>query len=225
MFIREFENITAKHIFHESKEYQVESSYECGQVIMEEGDVVFDCGANIGIFSAVAASLGCSVYAFEPVQFIANYTKKVAELYHGKMKVVDKVLSNQVGEISFVEVNSDYNYAGDSSKILVDGQYNESETHHLTKVPSITIDEYVRQNKIPRIDFIKADIEGAERQMLSGAKKTLAELAPKLSICTYHLPDDREVLTNIIMAANGQYKIEYKWDKLYAYVPDKYAKS
>jgi hypothetical protein len=42
--------------------------------------------------------------------------------------------------------------------------------------------------------------------------------APKLAICTYHLPDDKEVLTNLILKANPSYKIEYAWKKLYAWV-------
>lgn len=32
-----------------------EGSYEYGHVILEEGDVVFDCGANIGLFLSIAA--------------------------------------------------------------------------------------------------------------------------------------------------------------------------
>jgi len=69
------------------------------------------------------------------------------------------------------------------------------------------------------LEFIKADIEGSEREMLKGAVKTLKKFTPKLSLCTYHLPDGKEVLTNLILAANPNYVIEYKWEKLFAYVP------
>ncbi|MDF2530903.1 MAG: methyltransferase FkbM family [Clostridia bacterium] len=43
--------------------------------------------------------------------------------------------------------------------------------------------------------------------------------APKLAICTYHLPDDKEVLERLILEVNPNYQIIHKWKKLYAYVP------
>ena len=33
-----------------------------------------------------------------------------------------------------------------------------------------TLDKWVKENNVPRVDFIKADIEGAERLMLEGAQ-------------------------------------------------------
>jgi len=80
-------------------------------------------------------------------------------------------------------------------------------------------DTFVHQNNIPRIDFIKADIEGAERYMLMGAKQVLKDFAPKLAICTYHLPDDPKVLRELILDANPDYVIEERWKKMYAHVP------
>lgn len=70
-----------------------------------------------------------------------------------------------------------------------------------------------------RIDFIKADIEGAERNMLMGATKVLKEFSPKLAICTYHLADDAEVLRKIILKTNPKYVINNTSHKLFAYVP------
>ena len=82
-----------------------------------------------------------------------------------------------------------------------------------------TIDSFVEKHSLTRVDFIKCDIEGAERNMLRGAKNTLKTFAPKLSICTYHLPDDPEVLEKIIIDANPNYIVEHAYQKLYAYVP------
>lgn len=91
-------------------------------------------------------------------------------------------------------------------------------SYNLISVPVTTIDDFVKHNHLKSIDFIKADIEGAERFMLIGATETLKKYAPKLSICTYHLADDKEILEKIILNANPNYIIKHQYKKLYAYV-------
>lgn len=81
-----------------------------------------------------------------------------------------------------------------------------------------TVDAFVSTHNLPRVDFIKADIEGYERHMLEGAQETLKRFAPKLALCTYHLPDDPEVLASLIKQANPAYHIVQKRKKLYAAV-------
>ncbi|MDR1986982.1 MAG: FkbM family methyltransferase, partial [Treponema sp.] len=81
-----------------------------------------------------------------------------------------------------------------------------------------SLDAFVEKNKIKKIDFIKADIEGSERDMLHGAVNVLKNFAPKLAICTYHLPDDPEVLSKKILDANPRYKIIHLRKKLFASV-------
>lgn len=48
--------------------YTDEGPYEWSDVRINKGDVVFDCGANLGVFSILAASKGAEVYAFEPIR-------------------------------------------------------------------------------------------------------------------------------------------------------------
>ena len=86
------------------------------------------------------------------------------------------------------------------------------------KITLTTLDKFVEDRKLERVDFIKADIEGAERDMLRGACNTLKTFAPKLAICTYHLPDDPEVLENIILKANPDYTVVHTRHKLFAAV-------
>lgn len=57
-----------------------------------------------------------------------------------------------------------------------------------------------------------------DREALEGAARTLATWKPRLALCTYHLPDDPEVLRLILEAAPG-YQITQTRKKLYAWHP------
>jgi FkbM family methyltransferase len=179
-------------------------------VAVEKDDVVIDAGAWIGDFSAYAVSKGAVVYAFEPGKKIFTELEKTAALNDEKIIAVNKGLGcgdselplydSPFGSIGLTTMNS-----GKQQKAL--------ETIKIT-----SIDKFVEDNNIPRVDFIKADIEGAERDMLRGAQNTLKEFAPKLAICTYHLPDDPDVLEKIILETNPRYKVIQGPAKLYASV-------
>ena len=188
-----------------------EGPYEYNNVTLNEGDIVFDCGANIGLFSSIAASKNCMCYAFEPVSSTQKYLKNTVDLYPQFIKICNYALSNSSGKTKFY-ISEDTNISNSISGL------NQSMENYI-EVDMTTIDKYIEENNISKVDFIKADIEGAERFMIMGAKETLAKFAPKLSICTYHLQDDPQVLENLIREANPNYVIEHKWKKLYAYVP------
>ncbi len=50
-----------------------------------------------------------------------------------------------------------------------------------------------------------------------GCETHACRFAPKLALCTYHFPDDPEVMERLILEANPEYVIEHKWAKLYAH--------
>lgn len=192
-----------------------EGPYELHEIGFEvsKGDVVFDCGANMGLFSALAINSGGCVYGFEPTPQTRKYLQQYISLYPQKMNIVPYALSDSDGETKFY-VNSNLN--GENSINNLYGTCNECIT-----VQMKTMDHFVKDKDITKVDFIKADIEGSERNMLMGAKETLKRFAPKLAICTYHLKDDPEVLESIIKQANPNYKIVHKYKKLYAFVEEK----
>ncbi|MDR1581816.1 MAG: FkbM family methyltransferase [Prevotellaceae bacterium] len=182
-------------------------------VTVKKGDVVIDVGAWIGDFSAYAANKGATVYAFEPVNETFQWLRKTKMLNNsnrGGIFPVQKGLSNKEMHVD-ITINNKNSAA--NSIIITDSSHNSSETITLT-----TIDRFAEENKLERIDFIKADIEGAERDMLRGASNVLKTFAPKLAICTYHLPDDPEVLERIIVEANPDYKVVHLRHKLFAAV-------
>ncbi|MCL5072728.1 MAG: FkbM family methyltransferase [Actinobacteria bacterium] len=190
----------------------IEGPYELSEVKLVKDDIVFDCGANLGLFSCLAASKGCKVYAFEPTKELVPELELLQKFYNGNIIPCEFALSDKSEMVRFcIAGGSD----GANSFVLDNGS-----NYNFVSVKTISIDQFVEDNNIERIDFIKADIEGAERLMLAGAKQTLSRFAPKLSICTYHLPDDPQVLEDIIRDANPNYIIQHRWKKLFAFVPE-----
>lgn len=197
------------HCIFEIREFYNEGPYELNHAIVENGDIVFDCGANMGCFSAIAAKKADKVYAFEPDPDIIKTYLSVTAKYATNIIVENFALGQKSGTAQFVS----------DSVNLGAGKVVSEMTERTFDVDVITLDEFVEKNKIKRVDYIKADIEGAERDMLRGAVNILKKFAPKLSICTYHLPDDKEVLEDIVRTANDKYIIKHEYQKMYAYVP------
>lgn len=191
------------------QDYQmvVEGPYEYENVFLRSGDIVFDCGANMGVFSAYAASRQCNVFAFEPLEELNDLIKWQIGL-NGTGDVFPFAVSDHDGLANLYE--NQYNIGGSSIMTTSSGKSR--------MVPCRSIDSIVSEFNLKSVDFIKADIEGAERLMLDGAKETLKQFAPKLAICTYHLSDDPTVLEEKIRRYNPNYQIAHRWEKLYAWV-------
>jgi FkbM family methyltransferase len=207
---RELRDILYEYIYKAGYEcpYYYEGPYEYKEINLAANDVVIDAGANIGMFSALASYKGATVFSFEPVP----YNQQLLELTKSLNKnitVCPFALSDKTGKMR-LSMEEDDNIGSFSENISAKNSF---------EVDAITLDEFVSKNKIEKISFIKADIEGAERKMLWGATEVLKNFSPKLAICTYHYPEDPKLLEEIILKANPRYKIYHRWKKLYAFVP------
>ena len=176
---------------------------------LRPGDVVIDAGAWIGDFSAYASACGARAYAFEPVLKTFEILRETARL-NKNIIPVSMGLGAQKEELTIFVDERDITSASISSH----DNLAKPEKAYIT-----TLDDFVEENKLERVDFIKADIEGHERFMLQGAKNVLKQFGPRLAICTYHLPDDPQVLENTIKEINPAYEVIQRRKKLYAYIP------
>ena len=188
-----------------------EGPYEKKGVTLNSGDYVIDAGANMGVFSAHASrKIGSQgkVFAFEPIADVANIIRSSAKANTpplDNINVVQKALGKSSGETTF-------NYSIENLM----GSHRTAVGSNM-KVEEISIDDYVRENAIKKINFIKMDIEGAERYALEGAKETIAKWKPCLAICIYHLPDDPAVIRAIIENIRNDYSFYLTSHKLYAW--------
>ena len=70
---------------------------------------------------------------------------------------------------------------------------------------SVTVDELTERHG--KFTYINIDVEGAEKEMLKGANKTLQQNKPKLCMAGYHRSEDIFDLVNRINEINSNYKI------------------
>ncbi|MDR1181341.1 MAG: FkbM family methyltransferase [Bacteroidales bacterium] len=180
-------------------------------VTVKKNDVVIDAGAWIGDFSAYAASKEAICYAFEPVKKNYELLKETVNLNKNKIIPVEKALGLKEEDVMiYISI---YDTAG--AGYVPKGKKAEL-------IPQLinvtTLDKYVEENNITKVDFIKADIEGEERNLLYGSTKILQNYAPKLAICTYHSPADPQLLEKIILDANSHYKVIHTRQKLFAMI-------
>lgn len=192
--------------------------YEIENVRVLKEDIVIDAGAHMGTFSLLAMNQGAKkVYAFEPNPRIYNQCLKAhVELNHGQDVIIPIPygLGAKEEEGTFVD---DARSACSHITNLSGFTNLKISNDKIITVNITTLDAFVYGNNIMRVDFIKADIEGAERLMLKGARNTIKQFHPRLAICTYHLPDDKEILTKIIRDIDPSYNIRYTSHKLYAW--------
>jgi len=86
------------------------------------------------------------------------------------------------------------------------------------RVPIVPLDEVVSNLNLP-ISFLKADVEGSERELLLGARETIRRSKPRLSICTYHLPDDWREIPRMVRSFRMGYRIRFSglFDHMYGW--------
>jgi FkbM family methyltransferase len=189
-----------------------EGPYESSDVFCEEGDYVVDAGANLGIFSFLSSiKVGDNghVFAIEPINFFVKCMEESLRINSSKnISILEVALgSDDKEDVIYLDCERPTN-SGLNTK-----------SSQSLPIWQVKLDSLIFEKKqIPRLDFLKMDIEGSERAALLGCRETIFKFRPKLSICTYHLKDDPVVLGNIIKNINPHYKIQLGKKKLYARV-------
>jgi hypothetical protein len=74
-------------------------------------------------------------------------------------------------------------------------------------VPQCTVDDLVEELGLPRIGFVKIDVEGYETQVLEGAARTIRASRPVLAVAAYHRPEQAAEIARLIEAISPGYRV------------------
>ena len=152
---------------------------------LRPGDVCFDVGANIGVYSAVFARLSGDarlVHSFEPVEHIRRKLEANAKLNGlGGLNVNDFALGSEPGTLEMQQIREGH-FRGGTSTLANTGVVDEIGKQHFIsrEVAVTTVDQYVRETGLTTVDFVKIDVEGFELEVLKGATDTLSRFSPTM---------------------------------------------
>jgi FkbM family methyltransferase len=154
-------------------QYELEDS-EMLYRLVKNNDIIFDIGANIGWYSIHLSKklIGTKIYSFEPIPETFSKLKKNVELNSiNNINLVNLPLSNEIQNLIFYYSPS---ATGASSSV------NISEENDIKKLECTTdtIDNFVTNNKIVKIDFIKCDVEGSELFVFQGGIESIKKYSP-----------------------------------------------
>ena len=170
---------------------------------VEDGDYVIDGGACTGdstlSFISKAKNKG-RIFAFE---FLDENLEKfhinvgLNPKYNENITLIKKALWSDSKRTLYAAPN----YSG----TMVSDTKTDNPTER--EINCISIDDFVNENKIEKIDFIKMDIEGSELNALIGARETITKFRPKLAICIYHKNTDLWQIPRFIKELVPEYKL------------------
>jgi FkbM family methyltransferase len=173
---------------------------------IRRSDIVLDCGANVGTFVRTALEAGASqVIAIEIFQknVLALQKTFAEEIADGRVVVVSEGVWH---EDASLQLSVFQNSALDS--VIMRKRGEAKDTAKLIDVHVTTIDAIISRLGLEQVDFIKMDIEGAERNALRGATGVLRRFRPRLAIAVENLPDDVVQVPMIVGEALPDYKVE-----------------
>jgi FkbM family methyltransferase len=170
---------------------------------VQPGDVVMDCGACLGLYTLRALSSGAArVIAIEPSPVNRECLRRNVEMHGGRDRVtiVPAGIWDRRAELRLRM------QAGNPAADSVALTYRGSREGPLVDVGPI--DDLVRELELRQLDWIKMDVEGAERAGLQGARETLRRFQPRLVVAMEHRFDDPREIPRLVASIADGYRCE-----------------
>jgi FkbM family methyltransferase len=189
---------TGAHILDGSTELPAQRAL---QEHLRPGMVLYDLGANIGFFTLLGARLvGASgrVFSFEADPELATRLRaNVARNNFGWVSVEEKAVWSATCTVAFAR--ADARQSPDRGV----GFVTQSSSPNTLQVKAVSLDDFAHNCAPP--DFIKCDVEGAEVEVMRGARQLLQTKRPVIFV-ELHSDEHRRILLDQLHQAAYQCK-------------------
>ena len=168
-----------------------------------KGGIVADCGANIGLFSLYALACGAKkVHAFEAVRETYKIFQSNLRL-NGAPAAIEARCSALGADAGSAVLK--FNTRGEGSAIIGgEDTVNAPVTYAgRRRVKVYPLDALLNG----RLDFLKIDVEGYEKEVLLGAARLIKRCRPVLSFAAYHREADKTSLPAVVKALAPGYRV------------------
>lgn len=150
--------------------------------IVRRGDVVFDIGANQGIFTALMSNMAGRdgrVHAFEPSPDTCRLLRStLGARARNPTNVTVNAMAAGAEDGTAMLHTPERDHGQASLKTHDTGSWSAGATVRSSEVAVTRLDTYVEAQRPARIDVVKMDVEGAELQALRGFAAGLREFHP-----------------------------------------------
>ena len=152
---------------------------------LRAGDVVVDCGASVGLWAQLALAAGASrLVLVEPQE---EYCAALERTFANRANV-------ELHRCALGAADGETAFAGDGL------------TAHIASagvtVPLRRLDTILAGR---RADFVKADVEGAEHELVAGALDTIRRHRPTLALTVYHAENDWQAIRDLVCSVDSAY--------------------
>ncbi len=146
---------------------------------MPESAVLWDVGANVGLYSVYAAKArGCRVWAFEPSVFNLELLARNIHLNQltGRICIVPLALSDALAPNQMRMTTTEWGGALSTfgKELGWDGQAVDEVFEY--QLLGLTMDDALQRLAIPQPDYLKMDVDGIEHFILKGGAAVLAKV-------------------------------------------------
>ena len=170
-------------------------------VTLSKDDIVYDLGANFGVYTMYAISEGVKqVYAFEPTPNNVNHLKETFK-WDKNVQIIDKAIAGENKTTTFYT----HPHSVSNSLLVTDMHPNQS-----IEVECINLEQWIKDNNKNPPTVVKCDIEGAEYEFIESLSDEFFDNIHTF-IVEYHDADNRHYFELLKRFFNLGYKIHYNY--------------